>query len=56
MVDIAETARNGANAIVRPPLIRTMTEVPVPIAEQRGERKGVRRFSFTHSSIQGGRS
>ena len=37
MVDIAETARNGANAIDRPPLIRTMTEVPAPIVEQRGE-------------------
>ena len=37
MVDIAETARNGANAIDRPPLIRTLTEVPAPIAEQRGD-------------------
>ena len=36
MAQVAETARNGAKAIERPPLIRTMTEVPVAPIDQIG--------------------
>ena len=38
MAEVAETARSGAKSIDRPPLIRTLTEIPVAAeAEQRRE-------------------